>query len=503
MITLSFIIVNYNTAALVIQAITSIKTCIKNYTYEIIVVDNSENQDRIKSLIKDYEAVTFIDSRGNIGFGRANNLGARQAIGKYLMLLNSDAKLVDEASITLLIKTLESSEKTAIVGPSFIKEDGSENYAYGHFLSLKKIMTDQGFLKTKPEDHAKMATYLKCDFTQPTVVDYLGAAGILVKKEITDKIGLFDPKYFLYFEDMDLGWNIVHNGYQSVIVPDAKVIHLGGKSSTTTKNDFLQGKIKESKRYFIKKRYGTLGLAFVIFFEFIHKLKHTKWKKAFRQKIYLYLGRVFRYLDKKIYQNKDFVVISDNCWGAELYKRLDVEYNTPFVGLFIYGPDYINLLKNLDHYLNTELSFKEESKWIDGALNYPIGYLEDIEIHFMHYKDENEAYAKWYRRLGRMKKINDKDKYYFKICDRDLADLDIITQFHELPFKHKISFGINNLDQKHHIKIQENEHNKHVPDGISLYKATYKYVNILKWINSGTFSKANFYGKLKHRTNAI
>lgn len=78
-------------------------------------------------------------------------------------------------------------------------------------------------------------------------------------------------------------------------------------------------------------------------------------------------------IDKFLYQNRDFVIVSNNCWGAEIYKRLELEYNTPFVGLMIYGPDYIKLLENFDYYIDRELSFISVSKWLEGACPYPIG----------------------------------------------------------------------------------------------------------------------------------
>ncbi len=215
-----------------------------------------------------------------------------------------------------------------------------------------------------------------------------------------------------------------------------------------------------------------------------------------KQKIKRALTKATTRIDRAIYKNKDFVIISNNCWGAEIYKRLGAEYNTPFVGLFIYAPDYLKLLQNLDFYLDSKLSFQERSKWVNEPVSYPIGVLEDIEIHFMHYENSAEAESKWSRRLERMRTVTDLDKYYFKICDRDFSDKTVLNAFHELPFKNKISFGIDTFDQKNHIVVIENENNQTVPDGVKLYRHGYKYVDILEWINSGEITK-NFYGKIK------
>src|SRR5690606_24670996 len=107
---------------------------------------------------------------------------------------------------------------------------------------------------------------------------------------------------------------------------------------------------------------------------------------------------------KRKLQNRDFTIISDNCWGGFVYQNYNLSYSSPFVGLFIFSPDYIELLENLDDYLNKDLSFIQPSKskykeilLEDNTFDkYPIGLLGDnVEIHFLHYKDDKEALQKW------------------------------------------------------------------------------------------------------------
>jgi uncharacterized protein (DUF1919 family) len=170
-------------------------------------------------------------------------------------------------------------------------------------------------------------------------------------------------------------------------------------------------------------------------------------KKAVRNTqdaITKWLGKI----DQKQFGEKEFVIISNNCWGAEIYKRLNKEYNTPFVGLFIVGPEYIRLLERFDHYMSLPLQFTKGSVWFDSPIKYPIGKLDDIEIHFVHYKNNEEAIDKWTRRLSRMKEIGDRDKYYIKICDRDFTTPEMIQKFHSLPFKNKISFSVKPFNSK-------------------------------------------------------
>ena len=88
------------------------------------------------------------------------------------------------------------------------------------------------------------------------------------------------------------------------------------------------------------------------------------------------LRKQFKFFEKKdraALRNKDFVIISNNCWGGQVYQWYQLPYNTPFVGMFIYGPCYIKLLKNFDHYMAQELKFGAVSIYKDRAKTYPLG----------------------------------------------------------------------------------------------------------------------------------
>lgn len=143
-------------------------------------------------------------------------------------------------------------------------------------------------------------------------------------------------------------------------------------------------------------------------------------------------------------KESDFSIISDNCWGGFMSQYFGVKYNSPFVGLFIFSDDYIFMLDNLDYYLSQKLIFieQENSKYKDyliknGTFNkYPIAYLGDknVEIHFLHYKNANEAEYKWNKRLTRL----NKNKLIIKMCDRDLFNDSHINKFNEFKFERKM-----------------------------------------------------------------
>lgn len=128
-----------------------------------------------------------------------------------------------------------------------------------------------------------------------------------------------------------------------------------------------------------------------------------------------------------------FSIISNNCWGSDYYSNNNIEYKTPFVGLFIHAPCYIKLLMNFNDYMNLELYHLNKSKY--GETKYPIGTLGDIEIHFLHERSFEIAKEKWDRRKKRMD-----EPYFVKFCDRDNFDKQYIEFFNSVPFKHKVLF---------------------------------------------------------------
>ena len=102
---------------------------------------------------------------------------------------------------------------------------------------------------------------------------------------------------------------------------------------------------------------------------------------------------------------KNFILLSNNCWGYELYGASRKAYNTPLVGLFMYPTCYIKFLSDLEYYLDCEVRFVNKSKYFNQAPSWPVGVIDnDIEIHFVHYIDEYECISKWNRRKERLKK---------------------------------------------------------------------------------------------------
>ena len=197
--------------------------------------------------------------------------------------------------------------------------------------------------------------------------------------------------------------------------------------------------------------------------------------------------------DITLLKDKNFVIVSDNCWGGSLYQWYKRPYNSPFVGLEIYPDCYLKLLTNFEYYMQQNLRFinLNESKYPKRNLNYPLGIIDDVEIHFRHFKNEEEARVKWERRTQRMLKETNRDNYFFKMCSSLSEDDEHILKFHNLPFKNKISFSTNRIKSpnvKYHVCIFERSKINiyKIPNGKKLFKLTFLYFDVNKWLLSNS-----------------
>lgn len=143
-------------------------------------------------------------------------------------------------------------------------------------------------------------------------------------------------------------------------------------------------------------------------------------------------------------KNKDFSIICNNCLGGYIYQYYNIEYRTPTLGLFFLSKDYIKFLENIKFYISGKLEFitVKESIYYDNFkafeenINFPIARLEDVEIFFMHYKNQQEVIDKWYRRIN---KINWNNLIVI-MAENETCDYEVIRKFDSLPFTKKICF---------------------------------------------------------------
>lgn len=182
---------------------------------------------------------------------------------------------------------------------------------------------------------------------------------------------------------------------------------------------------------------------------------------------------IIAYLKRRKIVHKDFTIISQNCTGARIYQELGIQYNSPTIGLYFESHDFIKFIENLEVYLDKELTFDKELS------RYPIGYLDDIKIHFLHYSNNEEAYLKWNKRK---KRINF-DRLFFIYTDRDGFKQEYLERYEKIKYKNKIFLSAIELRYPSVIYIKEHSEKECVDNP---YKDKYwkKHFDYIKWLNS-------------------
>lgn len=266
-VVVSFIIVNYRTPELVVQCIQSIRQyCSGVPAYEIIVVDN-DSQDHSLAVLSHCEGIHLLRNKANIGFAGANNRGAAVARGKYLYLLNSDTYLLHDV-LSVLVDYMEDVRHAhvAICGTDLLDAAGQKQAAYGNFPSVLEVVSQFGFDRFYKRYYAqRLSQGVRCDFEEPRTVDYVSGASMFIRAAVYRRLNGLDEDYFLYFEETDFSFRVRRLGYQSVLLPRARVVHLEGSShqGQGTNNWNKRQHYTRSRILFFKKNKGRAITFFV------------------------------------------------------------------------------------------------------------------------------------------------------------------------------------------------------------------------------------------------
>lgn len=229
MMDVSIIYVNYKTHELILNSIQTVKGQTKNIDYEIIVVDNHSEDDSLSIIKSHYQEVICIQSSDNIGFGRANNLGLEVAQGKCIIFLNPDTLLLNNA-IGILYQQLKSSSSVGACGGNLYDENNNPTHSLGRkFPSYMQEVLSIFYL---PSFSLKAPKSYYFNFTnKPLEVAVITGADLMVKKSVLEETDAFDPDFFLNSEEVELCYRIKKAGYKIISFPNAKIIHLEGRSS--------------------------------------------------------------------------------------------------------------------------------------------------------------------------------------------------------------------------------------------------------------------------------
>ena len=225
---LSILIVNWNVKNYLRSCLNSIYEKTHGISYEIIVVDNASTDGSTEMVRNEFAEVQIIECPENLGFGRANNKALPFAKGKYIGLLNPDTILENDA-FSLLVKELERDATIGIVGPKLLARDGTIQRVcarkLNHFWDWTRILI---FTRDNSSSYRNYLDASEYEIDQN--VECISGACMVIRRDIIDKY-IFDPRFFMYGEDVDLCFTTFNRGWKIYYLSKALVIYYGGESS--------------------------------------------------------------------------------------------------------------------------------------------------------------------------------------------------------------------------------------------------------------------------------
>lgn len=285
---LSIIIVNYETPEETIKCIESIYNTIKIKDYEVIVVDNCSLDNSESFIMSKFPSIKWININYNSGFGRANNIGAKAAMGKYLLFLNSDVFVLDK-TIMATIEHIKAHPEIGVLGCKLLNDDRTIQKSVYHYIGdyeevLSNNLIIDYFYKPKARRiKAVMGAYM------------------IIPREVFEAVRGFDPDFFMYSEELDLCRRIERLGFKIYYLDSVMAIHKHGFSSSNEwklKQNFLS-----SALLFLKVR-GILGyvffhilclMNFVVNFSLLWKMDKN-YKRDFLENQKMYFSNYVYYL---------------------------------------------------------------------------------------------------------------------------------------------------------------------------------------------------------------
>lgn len=248
----SVIIVNWNSREDLKECLESFLKRVKYPNYEIILVDNASKDDSVSFVKKNFPKVKIVQSGSNLGFAGGNNLGFEKSKGKYVLFLNNDT-VISEDFLSPLVAFMERREDVGIIQPRILFH--RPGLPLHHKVnSVGSFLLKSGFLYH--------LDYGKTDKDKSSSYEVFSAYGacFLARKNVIDKVGLFDPIYFAYFEETDLCHRVWLSGLKVMALTDVVIYHKGAKTAAKLPTAFIQYHSFKNRLFTYLKNFDNVNL---------------------------------------------------------------------------------------------------------------------------------------------------------------------------------------------------------------------------------------------------
>jgi N-acetylglucosaminyl-diphospho-decaprenol L-rhamnosyltransferase len=229
----SVVIVNYKVRDLLRDCLRSLEHDLGVLQGEVWVVDNASCDGSVEMVRAEFPWVRLIPNEDNLGYGAANNQAIAQTTGRYILVLNPDTKLPPNA-IADTIAEMDAHPDIGALGPKLVLADGTLDRACRRSFPSPEVAFYRlfGLAKLFP-NHPRFARYnlLNVDVDTPIDVDSVVGAFMLVRREVVERVGMFDEAFRMYGEDLDWAFRIKEAGWRVRYHPAVVVLHYKGQSS--------------------------------------------------------------------------------------------------------------------------------------------------------------------------------------------------------------------------------------------------------------------------------
>jgi GT2 family glycosyltransferase len=261
MLDVSILVVNWNGRDLLSRCLQCVEATIKNVNYETIVVDNASTDGSQEMVEKQFPKVKLIQNTGNVGFATANNQAMEVAQGRYVLLLNSDA-FVKDGTIDTMVAFMDKHPEAGMSACKLLYEDGTVQPSCFLFPTLEtEFYIAVGLEKLFPNSPTFGKYMMRgWDHNDMREVDVILGAFMLVRREAIEQVGMMDPSYFMYSEEVDWCYRFKASGWKIYATPETEAVHIWGGTSQQVRAEMLVH-LYRSRVLFFRKHYGKLSVS--------------------------------------------------------------------------------------------------------------------------------------------------------------------------------------------------------------------------------------------------
>jgi N-acetylglucosaminyl-diphospho-decaprenol L-rhamnosyltransferase len=254
-VTISILIVNWNSRELLRRCLESIRTTCRDLGPQVVVVDGGSFDGCGEMIAADFPEVEFVQSQENIGFGRCNNLGFERVNGDMLLLLNPDTE-IRPGTVQTLLAEYARLPRGGMLAPRLLNSDLTPQSSVHALPRPVRQALDSEFLRKLLSPVSWWAPPTGFHPSTSVAVEAVAGACMLLPSKLFRRVGGFGPEYFMYAEDMDLCLKIQQAGHIIYYVPDAEILHHSGASSETQGSKFSAVMMREALHTYLTRHRG-------------------------------------------------------------------------------------------------------------------------------------------------------------------------------------------------------------------------------------------------------